>query len=97
MNGMPVSFHNCAYFGEKYCEDSTLMLLRLLQRCECEEVYIAGFDGFGGHTNYYDQNYTRESGRFIDRDTVIHLLTTTLKDVQLRFITPSLYQSAAEK
>lgn len=93
MNGMLASFHNCAYFGEKYCEDSTLMLLRLLQRCECEEVYIAGFDGFSTHTNYYDHNYTRESGKFIDRDTVTHLLTTTLKDVQLRFITPSLYQT----
>lgn len=92
-DSLTVSFHNCAYFGEKYCEDATLMLLKLLQICDCEEVHIAGFDGFGAKSNYYDQNYSRESGNPISRDTVTQLLTTTLKDLKLNFLTPSKYNS----
>lgn len=86
-----VSFNSCAYFGDKFCEDSTLLLLKLLRSCDCDAVWIAGFDGFGGQSNYYDRNYSRESGTFIDKHTVMHLLGSALKDLKLHFITPSIY------
>ena len=40
------SFNDCVYFNETFCEDSTVMLLRVILRCGCTNVAIAGFDGF---------------------------------------------------
>ena len=58
------SFNNNAYFNEEFCEDSTLMLLKILMASGCNEVNVAGFDGFQSHQqNYYIEDYTHEEGR----------------------------------
>ena len=86
------SYNNAVYFNEVFCEDSTLMLLKILQDCGCECVSIAGFDGFSeGEQNYYIQDYTREKGSNITIKTVKHILQTALDRVKLNFITPSAY------
>lgn len=92
------SFNNCVYFNEEFCEDSTLMLLRILSNCGCRDVYLAGFDGFSNKKhNYYSANYTREAGKNVTVEVVKHIIATTLEKLQLHFVTPSMYESESEK
>ncbi len=87
------SFNDCVYFNEEFCEDSTLMLLKLLMECGCERVAIAGFDGFqDGAQNYYIPTYTREQGTNIPARKVKHILSNSLDRLHIDFLTPSAYQ-----
>lgn len=87
------SFNNCVYFNEEFCEDSTLMLLKILSNCGCTEVSFIGFDGFSnnGH-NYFSIDYTRETGKNIDALKVQKILYSSLEKIKFNFLTPSLYK-----
>jgi 4-hydroxy 2-oxovalerate aldolase len=88
------SFNDCVYFNEEFCEDSTLMLLKILMECGCERISIAGFDGFQtGTENYYIPQYTREEGTNVSTKKVTHILTNALDKLNIRFLTPSAYQT----
>ena len=87
------SFNDCVYFNESFCEDSTLMLLKILMECGCARASIAGFDGFlDGAQNYYKPLYTREEGANVSAKEVKHILYDVLERIHLRFLTPSAYQ-----
>lgn len=89
------SYNNCVYFNEIFCEDSTLMLLKILQNCGCREISIAGFDGFSSEkNNYYQENYTKETGKFIESKKVRHILNGALGDMRINFLTHSAYDEA---
>ena len=90
MNGKE---NNCVYFNEQFCEDSTLMLLKILSNCGCKDIFLAGFDGFSnGKNNYYSENYTREEGKNVTVELVQQILATALDKIHLHFITPSMYE-----
>lgn len=87
------SFNNCAYFNEQFCEDSTLMLLKILSNCGCKDIFLAGFDGFSnGKNNYFSENYTREEGKNVTVELVQQILATALDKINLHFITSSMYE-----
>ena len=87
------SFNDSVYFSEIFCEDSTIMLLRILSRCGVSSVTVAGFDGFSeGAVNYYKEGYTHEQGTFVGTKTIQHILKESLAGVKLRFLTPSAYE-----
>ena len=87
------SFNDCVYFNEEFCEDSTLMLLKILMECGCENVSIAGFDGFQkGVQNYYTPNYTREDGSNTSPKMISQILYNSLDKLHVKFLTPSVYQ-----
>ena len=87
------SFNDCVYFNEEFCEDSTLMLLKILMECGCDSVSIAGFDGFkDGTQNYYIPDYTHEEGTNVAVRKVKHILANALDKIQVCFLTPSAYQ-----
>ena len=87
------SFNNCVYFNEEFCEDSTLMLLKVLNNCGCKTIYLAGFDGFtNDKNNYYSCSYTREEGKNVTVDTVKNIIINALDQLQLVFVTPSMYE-----
>ncbi len=87
-----VSFNNCVYFNETFCEDSTLMLFKVLINCGCDNLYVAGFDGFDeGKDNYYKHNYTNEQGTHISVKMVKSILDSSLSTMHLNFLTPSMY------
>lgn len=87
------SFNDCVYFNEAFCEDSTVMLLRVILRCGCTNVAIAGFDGFvPGGTNYYKEAYTNEKGNYVNAKTIRHILSEALAELNIRFLTPSAYE-----
>ena len=87
------SYNNAVYFNEVFCEDSTLMLLKILRDCGCSKISIAGFDGFSsGKQNYYLADYTKEQGTNITSKLVRHILGTTLDNMEIQFLTPSAYE-----
>ncbi len=92
-NALVFSFNNSVYFNEMFCEDSTVMLLKILSRCQCKEVYMAGFDGFvKNNLNYYMDSYTKESGVYVDVKTIQRIIRESLSDLHLNFLTPSAYE-----
>ena len=88
-----ISFNECVYFNEIFCEDTTLMLLKTLLRCGKKSIAIAGFDGFiDKQDNYFDSDYTHEEGKNINSKTVKRILNSTLGEMNIHYITPSLYK-----
>ena len=86
------SFNDCVYFNEVFCEDSTLMLMKILYNCGIKKVSIAGFDGFvKGQRKYFDEKYTNEVGIDVEVMNVKRILSTTFKEMDLNFLTPSAY------
>ena len=70
------------------------MLLKVLNTCGCRKVYLAGFDGFSENVNnYYSENYTREEGKNVTVDLVKQIFSNTLDELEMHFITPSLYEN----
>ncbi len=87
------AYNNAVYFNEIFCEDSTLMLLKILRDCGITKVSIAGFDGFSSDKqNYYLADYTKEQGTNVTSNLVKHILGTTLDSIELDFLTPSAYE-----
>lgn len=77
-------------------DNSTLMLLKLLQRIELEQVYIAGFDGYDLDQ---EKNYVKPDMTFTkDKDSINRMnkgvseeLFNLSKDIEIEFITPTRY------
>jgi hypothetical protein len=54
---------------------------------------MVGFDGFDRNKqNYFTEKYTMEQGKTISVQTVKQILSTSLDQLTLNFITPSLYE-----
>lgn len=88
------SFNNCVYFDGEFCEDSTIMLLKVLKTCECDYVSIAGFDGFvENEQNYYITDYTYEEGKNVTVEKVKGILENSLVDIKLNYLTHSIYNN----
>ncbi len=88
-----VSYNDSVYFNEVFCEDSTLMLLKTMERAGCSQVYMAGFDGFQDKIKlYYSDDYSHEEGKNVSLTKVKHILDTTLSELTIHFLTPSSYE-----
>lgn len=87
-----ISFNECVYFNEMFCEDTTLMLFKTLSNCGVNGVSIAGFDGFvSGRKKYYDDRYTSEVGIDVEVKKVKRILKTKFNGVVINYLTPSAY------
>lgn len=92
-----VSYNEFTYFNEKYCEDSTLILLNLLQKLEIQNIYVAGFDGeYSGKMEYFDDSYARPAKNKYNVDYIQSILYSSFKEMlesrRITFLTPSAYQ-----
>ena len=88
--------------GDSMISDNAgLMLLRLLERCGAQQVYLAGFDGF--HHKHNGNYYSKELDRDVDTEQVQEKqrrirrqLGRLAQSMNLRFLTPSVYQQEDE-
>lgn len=88
-----VSYNELTYFNEQFCEDSTLVLINLLQKIGLKEIFVAGFDGRkNGRMEFFDDNYAAKSTNKYDKDYIKSILKTSFKDILIHFITNSEYQ-----
>ena len=80
---------------EEIADNAGLMLLKLLQLCGVEQVYLAGFDGFHHKHNYYSEEMHSQ----VDEDDVQdkqHRIRRQLqllsRDMHISFLTRSVYE-----
>ncbi len=81
----------------KICwNNSTLMLITLLQKLNTKKVYVAGFDGYKKETkhNYFDNRYELKISAN-DIELMNHEITTQItklrQNIAIEFLTPSIY------
>ncbi len=79
-------------------DNAGLMLLKLLEKCRCCDVYLAGFDGFrmSSGENYYrgSMDYeTEESEAEEKQERITRQLEIIKRNMKVEFLTPSLYES----
>jgi len=78
-------------------ENATLMLFKLLIRCQVKDISIAGFDGFKNSGNNYVNKYlTYNKNKDIKKqnELIAESLKSFEKQINLSFLTPSLYTNA---
>lgn len=61
--------------GERVFDNAGLMLLNLLQRCQVQEVYLAGFDGLPGKEFQEQREQITEQMKGMENTLKIHFLT----------------------
>lgn len=95
-----VNYNLLVKLGWVYFDDSMIMFLRLLEKVEAKEVFLAGFDGFPIDENFaYADPFLQGS---LDREKRISLnkdIASMLKDIQeetegkviIQFLTQSIY------
>ena len=87
-----LSYNDLTAFGDLYIDDSTLMLLNLLKRCEVETISVAGFDGFNRkEKNFCTPAFERNHQDSNNQELIIEILKTYFKEKNIQFLTPSIY------
>lgn len=90
---------------EEYSDNTSLMLMRVLQRIGVTSYAIAGFDGFKEQGSYFnDKNYTEVRFR-TKYDEINNAISKHLKNIAasigdtsgIEFLTPSIYREIFEK
>ncbi|WP_022768236.1 4-hydroxy-2-ketovalerate aldolase [Butyrivibrio sp. NC2007] len=88
-----IEYGKLAYHKEAYSEDSTLMLIHLLQLLGCNNIKIAGFDGFTHNSSNYFSGVLERLEMGDDKNKeVIDILRSNYKNMKIDFITPSAYK-----
>lgn len=83
-------------------DNSLIMLLKFLKNCEVSSVILAGFDGFSSKKseNYYSEylDLSADYNRLLMVNAEIKKKIAYLrKEMDIRFLTPSLYEENDEK
>lgn len=88
-----IAYNDISHFGDEYCDDSTLMLLSLLQKCGVKEVKLAGFDGSkdGNRLIFCDGSLDRNEQKN-DTKKIQGILDGPLDGIKKTFITESVYR-----
>lgn len=88
-----VAYNDISHFGDEYSDDSTLMLLALLQKCGVKEVKLVGFDGSknGERLTFCDGLLDRNVKKN-DCKKIQAILDGTLSGIKKTFITESVYK-----
>lgn len=81
-------------FGEIYWDNCMLMLMHLMKDIGIREFAVAGWDGFSVKNNFYDDRMESVYNYEDENRKVIHILKNYFYDVQIEFITESIYEKA---
>lgn len=101
-----VNFKSLTKVGWKYFDNSTILLLRLLNKLKVKDIYIAGFDGFLKGQNYSKSHEELESyddyEKYIElnkelKEMLVDFKNEISSDVNINFITESKFESIFEK
>ena len=84
----------------KFFDNSLILLIRLLNIIDVENIYIAGADGFSENDNYSENNrfleanISKETGMDINneiKEMIQDIMSTVKKKDYITFITPTIY------
>lgn len=88
-----IAYNEISHFGDEYCDDSTLMLISVLQKCGVKEVKLCGFDGSknGDRLTFCDGLLDRNAQKN-DSKMIQAILDSALSGIKKTFITESVYR-----
>lgn len=92
-----VNANELGRFGETFWDNCMLLLLNLIMKIGIKECYIAGWDGFSKENNFIDRDMESIYHYEDENVKVIDILHNYFKEMNLRFLTPSLYWSEESK
>lgn len=81
-------------FGELYWDNCMLMLMHLMRDIGIKDFSVAGWDGFSAGHNFYDGRMESVYNYEDENSKVIHVLKNCFYDVQIEFLTESIYERA---
>lgn len=87
------NYYSLACDESGFCDNCTIMLLRLLESIDVKEVYLAGFDGFSdnGNNYAYEKHYTgRRKSQQANKIIAEQMMRLSHK-IKLHLLTPSRY------
>lgn len=88
-----VAYNELVYFNDKFCDDSTLMLLNLLKKLGVKKVMLAGFDGAkNGEMEFYNKNFAQGKDKLPMSIEIKEILYTAFLDMDMEFLTESEYR-----
>lgn len=89
---LAIAYNEVVYFNGEYCDDSTLMLLNLLNRIGVKTILFAGFDGQkNGKMNFIEDSFERKNKVLYEQTKVKSILDTVFSEMNKKFITDSEY------
>lgn len=101
-NALRISFTKFVKCGWEHMDNSTIMVLRLLDALRPSKIYIAGFDGYDPNhqKNYYSENmelYTPQVNAVelnIELEDMLedYMMNRKEKDIPVKFVTPSRFE-----
>lgn len=96
-----ITFNYGSYLNNsEMADNSCLMLLKILIKAGIKNVIFSGMDGFSnGNDNYFDTSMINNAklGEFDKRNEVMFkMLKSLAKSINMRFLTPSLYEKDHE-
>lgn len=94
-----INYSSLIFEDSKLADNSTMMLLNLLEKCEVQKIMIAGFDGLKqNEDNYVNSDFinTEHGVQFEESNRIIKkmfqkYIERTEKDIKVDLITPSIY------
>ena len=89
---------------EEYSDNTSLMLMKVLQRIGCNNYAIAGFDGFKENGSYFNENNYKEvrfKSKYDEINKALSKLLVNFADSLVNkngitFITPSIFKNIFE-
>jgi 4-hydroxy 2-oxovalerate aldolase len=92
-----VNYEALTHYTNGISDNSTIMLINLLLKCEIKGIALAGFDGFSTlpDDNYYEEALKRpiDIGEVETRNNLItEYLKSIGTQIDIKFLTPSKYQ-----
>lgn len=88
-----IAYNEVVYFNDEYCDDSTLMLLNLLNKIGVTNIIFAGFDGRkNGKLNFIDNSFEKNRFGISSNSNIKNILENTFSNMNKQFITKSEYE-----
>lgn len=91
-----LNYSNLCFDEKGKCDNSVIMLLKLLLRLEIKQVYVAGFDGYRPEGDNYVTSYMvnqHTKGQEVNRRNSRYVADIR-KQMQIVFLTDSVYDSS---
>jgi IS1 family transposase len=89
-----VNYSELSFDEEGTCDNSVIMLLKLLQKLEVQEVALAGFDGYQVNGKNYVAAYmtNKHTKGEVENIKLKKYMRQLKQQMQIRYLTKSLYQ-----
>lgn len=87
-----VAYNELVHFRDEYCNDSTIMLIKLLVKLGVQKLSFAGFDGRrDGGLLFFDDTFDRHDTDVRSEKRVYEILSNDFSDLDMFFLTDSNY------